>query len=59
MNGLLQLLADISRYDTCYDTTTKYLLQKQVGCFNHRMVTLVADKLERQWLLKVCFGIED
>ena len=22
-------------------------LQKQVGCFNHRVVTLVADKLER------------
>ena len=21
-------------------------LQKQVGCFNHRVVTLVADKLE-------------
>ena len=25
-------------------------LQKQVGYFNHRVVTLVADKLERQWL---------
>ena len=25
-------------------------LQKQVGCFNHRVVTMVADKLERQWL---------
>ena len=25
-------------------------LQKQVGCFNHRVVTLVAVKLERQWL---------
>ena len=24
-----------------------YALQKQVGCFNHRMVALVADKLER------------
>ena len=23
-------------------------LQKQVGCFNHRVVTLVAHKLERQ-----------
>ena len=25
-------------------------LQKQIGCFNHRVVTLVADKLKRQWL---------
>ena len=25
-------------------------LQKQVGCFNHRVVTMVADKLKRQWL---------
>ena len=24
------------------------LLQKQVGCFNHRVVTLVADKLETE-----------
>jgi len=31
-------------------------LQKQVGCFNHRVVTLIADKLERQW---VCFGMRD
>ena len=23
-------------------------LPKQVGCFNHRVVTLVADKMERQ-----------
>ena len=34
-------------------------LQKQVGCFNHRVVTLVADKLERQRLLEVCFDVED
>ena len=25
-------------------------LQKQGCCFNHRVVTMVADKLERQWL---------
>ena len=31
-------------------------LQKQVvGCFNHRVVSLVADKLERQWLWEVHF----
>ena len=36
-----------------------YTLQKQVGCFNHRVVTLVADKLERQWLREVYFGMED
>jgi len=28
-------------------------LQKQVGCFNHRVVTMVADKLKRQWLWDV------
>ena len=25
-------------------------LQKQVGCFNHRVASMVADKLKRQWL---------
>ena len=25
-------------------------LQKQGGCFNHSVVTMVTDKLERQWL---------
>ena len=25
-------------------------LQKQVSYFNHRVVTMVADKLKRQWL---------
>ena len=34
-------------------------LQKQVGCFNHRVVPLVADKLERKWSLEVCFDVED
>ena len=34
-------------------------LQKQAGCFNHGMVTMVTDKLERQWLQEVCFGIVD
>ena len=29
--------------------------QKQIGCFNHRVVTLVADKLKRQWLCIVYF----
>ena len=33
-------------------------LQK-TSCFNHRVVALVADKLERQWLLEVCFDVED
>ena len=39
--------------------TNLYTLQKQVGCFDHRVVALVADKLERQWLLEVCFDVED
>jgi len=33
-----------------------YTLQKQIGCFNHRVVTLVADK---QWLWEFYFGIRD
>ena len=33
-------------------------VQKHIGCFNHVVVTLVADKLERQWLREVCFGME-
>ena len=33
----------------------QYALQKQFGCFNHRVVSLVADKLEQQWLLEVHF----
>ena len=28
--------------------TSATTLQKQIGCFNHRVVTMVADKLERQ-----------
>ena len=35
-----------------------YTLQKQVGCFNHRVVALVADKLERQWLLEVALMLK-
>ena len=30
--------------------TTIYSLQKQVSCFNHRVVTMVADKLKIEWL---------
>ena len=43
----------------CHWLAKVYTLQKQVGCFNHRVVTLVADKLERQRLLEVCFDVED
>ena len=31
-------------------------LQKPIGCFNHRVVTLVAEKLKRQWLCIVYFA---
>ena len=31
-------------------------VQKQISCFNHRVVTLVADKLRRQWLCNVNFA---
>ena len=33
-----------------------FSLQKQVVCFNHRVVTMVADKLKGQWLWEGCFG---
>ena len=48
-------------HETVYIKWTRLTstLQKQVGCFNHRVVTLVADKLERQRLLEVCFDVED
>ena len=38
--------------------TTKKLstLQKQIGCFNHRVVNLVADKPKRQWLCTIYFA---
>jgi len=43
---------------TCYATSKIAVctLHKQVGDFNNRVVTLVVDKLERQWLRNVCFG---
>ena len=46
-------------YQTARFDMYVYTLQKQVGCFNHRVVALVADKLEGQWLLEVCFDVED
>ena len=33
--------------------------EKKMGCFNHRVVTLFAVKLRRQWLREVYFGIRD
>ena len=41
--GLMLLDLGIVIYITCY----LYHPQKQVGCFNHRVVTLVADKLKK------------
>ena len=35
---------------TCSAPPPGTTLNKQVGCFNHRVVTKVADKLKRQWL---------
>jgi len=37
----------------------KSSLQKQVSYFNHRVVTLVADKLERQWLWDVTIPVRE
>ena len=60
MGGVVQMLLLLSYfslpplYIICicgYDTQ-----QKQIGCFNHREVTLVADKLKRQWLCIVYFA---
>ena len=31
-------------------------MQKKVSCFNHRVVTLVADKLKRQWVCIILHG---
>ena len=53
--GLDQILA--GNVVTCF-SWNRYTLQKQVGYFNHRVITLVAVKLERRWLREVCFGIE-
>jgi len=36
-----------------------YSTVKTDWLFNHRVVTLVADKLRRQWLWEVYFGIRD
>ena len=61
-SGLKQLIFDQTkqnRYQTVPFSVYINALQKQVGCFNHRVVALVADKLERQWLLEVCFDVED
>ena len=35
---------------------TKLTQQKQIGCFNHTVVSLVADKQMRQWLCTVYFA---
>ena len=50
-------LADIVTIEYLWENHHKSItLQKQV---NHRVVALVADKPERQWLLEVCFDFED
>ena len=36
-----------------------YTGKKKMCCFNHRVVTLFAVKLRRQWLREVFFGIRD
>ena len=52
-------LLQVTRQRRCSLESCANALQKQVGCFNHRVVTLVADKLERQWLREFSFGIEE
>ena len=42
-----------------YSSCQAIALQEQVGCFNHRVVILIADKLEKQWLWELCFYIRD
>jgi len=39
-----------------WSASRAYITEKTSCCFNHRVVTTVADKLKRQWLWKVCFG---
>ena len=48
-----------SEVSSCIYRNSVSSLQKQVGCFSHRVVALVADKLERQWSVEVCFDVED
>ena len=36
--------------------TLNLSLQKQIDCFNHRVVTMVAVNLKRQWLCIVYFA---
>ena len=47
-----------ARHSSDWDYNIAISLQKQVDCFNHRVVTLVADKLKKQWLLELYIGIK-
>ena len=44
----INLMIAAHREDKLMAAVGKATLEKQVGCFNHRVVTLVADKLETQ-----------
>ena len=44
--------------NACQHNVFYSTLQKMIGCFNHWVVTLVADKLRRQWLWDVYLVLE-
>ena len=44
----INLMIATHREDKLMAAVGKATLEKQVGCFKHRVVTLVADKLETQ-----------
>ena len=57
LHGWFGILSTIDGWENSKGTINKQRsLQKQIGCFNLRVVTMVADKLKRQWLLD---GMED
>ena len=58
--GVLQALPHVMVYGDaiCHVLGQVYSLQKQIVCFNHRVVTLVADKQKRQWLCTIQWRLQ-
>ena len=42
---------EMASYKALNSVVSTILLQKQIGCFNHSVVTLVADELKRQCIV--------
>ena len=50
-----QCIAELSALGCVANQDWHSWTTKQVDCFNHRVVTMVADKLKRQWLWEIHF----